>query len=199
MHRSSSASATWVLTPLTGSALGLRKLNRDRTNARIRVIFRRTESRAVCLLASPCKSLEARKTAIVFPERVPLTPSQLRASLVNSPRRPLVNPSVFLTGQFEGLLLLLILWKSRLSSIRCIIRISSASTPTRTSGYANMASKAYTFAGIDAFTSVPFSGNPAAVLILQPGHGLSDERFQLIAAYASPHCRVARRGLNPGA
>ncbi|KAJ7470292.1 Diaminopimelate epimerase-like protein [Mycena latifolia] len=32
----------------------------------------------------------------------------------------------------------------------------------------------------DAFTSKPFSGNPAAVIVLQPDHGLSDAQFQLI-------------------
>ncbi|KAJ7491218.1 Diaminopimelate epimerase-like protein [Mycena latifolia] len=32
----------------------------------------------------------------------------------------------------------------------------------------------------DAFTSKPFTGNPAAVIVLQPDHGLSDVQLQLI-------------------
>lgn len=35
---------------------------------------------------------------------------------------------------------------------------------------------------VDAFSSVPFSGNPAAVCLLRPGVTLSDETRQKIAA-----------------
>jgi predicted PhzF superfamily epimerase YddE/YHI9 len=33
---------------------------------------------------------------------------------------------------------------------------------------------------VDAFTKSRFSGNPAAVILLQPDHGLSDALLQLI-------------------
>eukprot|EP00729_Bicosta_minor_P029235 gene29235-19622_t len=38
-----------------------------------------------------------------------------------------------------------------------------------------------TFTVVDAFTSSPFSGNPAAVVLLEPGHGLSTEFMQKFA------------------
>jgi hypothetical protein len=59
---------------------------------------------------------------------------------------------------------------------RFIFGISIGPSPT----FFSMSPTQLPYTVYDAFTSKKFRGNPAAVLLLQPDHSLSDDQLQLI-------------------